>query len=58
MIEALTVERVLKNIGEDPKDENMKRAAGMAWHQLYDAKKVANPRFYRPVGDLTEQLPF
>ena len=58
MIEALTVERVMKNIGEDPKDEDMKRSVGLAWHQLYDAGKVANPRFYRPAESKTEQLPF
>jgi len=57
-VEALTVDRVLLNLGLDEKDDLNRRAVGFAWHKLYDEKKVAVPQFWRPPDDNADKLPF
>ena len=57
-VQALTVDRVLLNLGLDEKDDLNRRAVGFAWHKLYDEKKVAVPQFWRPPDDNADKLPF
>ena len=56
--EALTPARFLKNFEMDETDEELLRAVGVAWHQLFDKGKVASTHMYRPPDEKPEQLPF